>query len=418
MSIKKLICYFIRYVLAIIIFVSCFIFKPSNAYAKSANTLAGLRADLKDLEAQKRANDSKKNLTQSQINTKKNEINNANQEITNSKEKIENAKVLIEETDKKIAELEEKNKELIAYYQVMLSNNVYMEFITESSNMTELIMRSDAVKELTNYQQERLKKLEDLIKENEQLQVDMKKYQVTLEKNIISYQDAVYSLQDNLSDLNDIALDINSQISSQKELIKVYEQMGCKENQDLDECSRVMGNAMWLKPLIKGRVNSNFGVRNNPLKPGTYKVHQAVDIGGNGEGTKVYAVGSGSVAMVINAEKTYNSKKTKTCGGNQVYIWMQVAGKYYTVQYAHLLKVYVKAGDVVTKDTVIGLQGGGAGTRKWESCSTGTHLHFGISKGKIANNKYFIGNWMANAVKPEGYPSAGGWFYSRTQWFR
>ena len=53
MSIKKLICYFIRYVLAIIIFVSCFIFKPSNAYDKSANTLAGLRADLKDLEAQK-----------------------------------------------------------------------------------------------------------------------------------------------------------------------------------------------------------------------------------------------------------------------------------------------------------------------------------------------------------------------------
>ena len=44
-----------------------------------------------------------------------------------SKEKIENAKVLIEETDKKITELEEKNKELIAYYQVMLSNNVYMD---------------------------------------------------------------------------------------------------------------------------------------------------------------------------------------------------------------------------------------------------------------------------------------------------
>ena len=79
MSIKKLSSYFVRYILAIFIFVSCFIFKPSEAYAKSANTLAGLRADLKDLEAQKRANDSKKNLTQSQINTKKNEINNANQ---------------------------------------------------------------------------------------------------------------------------------------------------------------------------------------------------------------------------------------------------------------------------------------------------------------------------------------------------
>ena len=62
---------------------------------------------------------------------------------------------------------------------------------------------------------------------------------------------------------------------------------------------------------------------------------------------------------------------------------MQVAGKYYTVQYAHLLKVYVKAGDVVTKDTVIGLQGGGAGTRKWESCSTGTHYILVLLKVKL-----------------------------------
>lgn len=83
MSIKKLICYFIRYVLAIIIFVSCFIFKPSNAYAKSANTLAGLRADLKIWKLKKEQMITKMNLTQSQINSKKNEINNANQEITN-----------------------------------------------------------------------------------------------------------------------------------------------------------------------------------------------------------------------------------------------------------------------------------------------------------------------------------------------
>ena len=60
MGIKKLSSYFVRYILVIFIFVSCFIFKPSDAYAKSANTLAGLRADLKDLEAQKKANDSKR----------------------------------------------------------------------------------------------------------------------------------------------------------------------------------------------------------------------------------------------------------------------------------------------------------------------------------------------------------------------
>ncbi len=417
MNVKKLSGYFLRYFLAIFIFVSSFIFKPMVSEAKSANTLAGLRADLKDLEAQKRANDNQKSLTQGQINSNKNAINNANQEIDSSRKKIEDAKVLIEETNNKIKDLEVKNENLMAYFQIMQGNNLYMEFITESTSMTELIMRVDAIKELASYQQDKLKEMDSLINEQEQLQVDMKKYEDTLEQNIVTYQNAVYSLQGSLANLNEISMDISSQISSQKELIKVYEDMGCREDEDLDECSRVMGNALWLKPLNKGRVNSNFGRRENPLKPGTYKVHQAVDIGGNREGTKVYAVGSGSVAMVINAEQVYNSKKTKTCGGNQVYIWMKVGGKYYTVQYAHLLQIYVKTGDVVTKDTVIGLQGGGSGTRKWERCSTGTHLHFGVSEGKIANNKYFISNWMAHAVKPEGYPSAGGWFYSRTQWF-
>ena len=102
MNIKKLSGYFLRYFLAIFIFVSSFIFKPMVSEAKSANTLAGLRADLKDLEAQKRANDNQKSLTQGQINSNKNAINNANQEIDNSRKKIEDAKVLIEETNNKI----------------------------------------------------------------------------------------------------------------------------------------------------------------------------------------------------------------------------------------------------------------------------------------------------------------------------
>ena len=93
--------------------------------------------------------------------------------------------------------------------------------------------------------------MDSLINEQEQLQVDMKKYEDTLEQNIVTYQNAVYSLQGSLANLNEISMDISSQISSQKELIKVYEDMGCREDEDLDECSRVMGNALWLKPLNK-----------------------------------------------------------------------------------------------------------------------------------------------------------------------
>ena len=175
MNVKKLSGYFLRYFLAIFIFVSSFIFKPMVSEAKSANTLAGLRADLKDLEAQKRANDNQKSLTQGQINSNKNAINNANQEIDSSRKKIEDAKVLIEETNNKIKDLEVKNENLMAYFQIMQGNNLYMEFITESTSMTELIMRVDAIKELASYQQDKLKEMDSLINEQEQLQVDMKR---------------------------------------------------------------------------------------------------------------------------------------------------------------------------------------------------------------------------------------------------
>ena len=56
----------VRYILAIFIFVSCFIFKPADTYAK-ANTFGELKQELADLKAKQQANNNKKNLTKNQI---------------------------------------------------------------------------------------------------------------------------------------------------------------------------------------------------------------------------------------------------------------------------------------------------------------------------------------------------------------
>lgn len=42
----------------------------------------------------------------------------------------------------------------MAYFQLMQGENVYMEFISDSSSMTELVMRSDAVNQIADYNQE------------------------------------------------------------------------------------------------------------------------------------------------------------------------------------------------------------------------------------------------------------------------
>ena len=107
----------------------------------------------------------------------------------NLKKKIENAKILITETDERIKELHDQTEELMAYFQIMRGENVYMEFISDSSSMTDLVMRSDAINQIANYNQDKLIELEELIKENEQLQVELIQYEDELEKNIVSYEE-------------------------------------------------------------------------------------------------------------------------------------------------------------------------------------------------------------------------------------
>lgn len=414
-EIKKYSSYFIRYILVISIITLYFI-APIKVDAKEANTLRGLRNELSQLEAKKKANSEKKSLTKSQINTNTKNIANAEAEITKSQQQIETSKQLIVESNKKIDELTKKNEELMVYYQLMQGENVYMEFITDSSSMTELIMRSDAVNQLVSYQQEKLNELNDLIEENEKLQVDLKKYEDTLASNITKYESAIDSLQGDLSSLNEIGMDLDDEINSKKQLIKTYADMGCKEDQDLDECAALAGNATWLKPFAKGRVNSIFGERISPI---THKkqIHKAVDIGGNPEGTKVYAIGNAVVVGMVDATGKYNSKKKTTCGGNQIYLQMTVAGENYIVGYAHLLEIHVKVGQKVTSTTVIGLQGGGPRTKKWETCSTGTHLHLSVAKGTPRKNQSLANFVATKAIKPPGYPARGGWWHSRSQFF-
>ena len=411
MSLKKLTEYFLKYILAIFIFVSCFIFKPNVTYAK-ANTFGELKQELAELQAQQKANNNKKALTKSEIACKNNDIIDAEEEIEEGRQKIAAAKELISETQEKIAELEEKTNKLMEAYQIMMSNNSYIEFITNSSSMTDLIMRIDAVKELSTYNKDKLVAFEELIKTNEQTQVDLANYEKTLEANIESYKTKIASLQNDLASLNEIGMDLVDEINSKQELVNYYTKIGCKNEQTLEECSRVSSNDAWIKPLVKGRVTSNYGVRTDPFT-GKKKVHKAVDIGGNSEGTSVYSIGSGVVVAIVDAKSTMARTGSKVCGGNQVYIQYVIKGEYYTIQYAHLLSYNVSVSQKVSVDTIIGKVGGGAGTKSWERCSTGAHLHFSVSKHQYTGYSAFV----AYNIKPPGFPNAGGWFYSRTQYF-
>lgn len=412
MNIKKLSEYFIRYIFVFLI-LALYILEPMYVKAASnTDTLAGMRQELENLYQEKADAEHEKEVSKAEKEAKNKAISDAYAKIEETKINVEEAKKSIEESNEKIAELDQQTQDLMAYYQILQGNNSYMEFITDSSSMTELIMRSDAIEMLSNYNQEKLVELEDLIEENEQKQVELIKYEEELNANIAEYQRQLEEIDASIIQFSDISMDLDGEIELMENTIKMYEDMGCTETETISACyARLsdsdyewyINNYGWLKPVTKGRITSLFGWRS---VPGQSSYHSGIDIGVS-EGTEVYPAASGKVIKTVSRS---------SCGGNQIYIQTVVNGEVYTTQYAHLLEMYVSVGDTVTVNDVIALSGGYSTAKKnggYDTCTTGAHLHFGVSVGAYTT----WAKYTANLIEPPGFPGKGSWFYSRTQWF-
>ena len=415
---KKVLGNIVRIILVILL-LSTYILEPMEAYAATKNTskattLKGLRAELAELERKKKNTETDKKNTQANIDQKNYQIALASKEKDQAEkdEKIANAKV--KENEEKIKKLAAKSKVLLRYFQETNSGDDYMEYVVGASSITDLIMRKDALDIVTKQSKKLLDEFEDLVEQNKKLEADLQAKQVELAKKRELYNTLIGQMETHLSDLQDVSMDLDDQISTQKDLIKYYVNLGCQETQDLEECVNQSNNSTWLKPLKKGTITSDWGWRISPITKKS-SFHSGLDIGGNAEGSPVYGTGKGVVAAIVNATQKYHSTGKKTCGGNQVYINITIDGQKYTILYAHLLSIGsgIKVGTKVDGQTIIGYQGGGPKTKAWETCSTGTHLHYGVSKG------YYVGynSFMSGQIRPPGFPKKYGKFSSRTQWF-
>ena len=379
---------------------------PVNA-AKDPQTLGDLKNELAALKKKKSDNDANQKYTQAQIQAREEAIRNAEYEITKAQSDMEEAEAKIEESNNKIDSLKEETKKMLIFLQQMKSQNEYLEYISGASSMTDLVMRIQAVEQITSYNQDFLNKLEALIKENEALKVELTQKQKDLEIKISNYQATIKSLYGNLESYDKFALDIDTQIKTMQSQVNAYVKLCANssksylgDNELLSDCTNVPYNAGWLKPLNSVKITSTIGSR-----WGSY--HNALDIGGNREGTPVYAAAAGTVSGIIWRYR---------CGGNMVYINVTVGGKKYTTYYYHLLTVNVSYGQTVTQNTIIGTVGGSSTSKRnggYDGCTTGAHLHYGVANG------YYTGTIArANVITPPGFPNSKGYsFKSRTDYY-
>lgn len=392
----------------LLIIIMLLVFMP-KVNASSANTIAELRKEIEALKAKKQAQGNKKAQTQSEINTTTNKLNNTKNEITEGRNQIETARLEIKKLDKEIEDGTENIKSLMNSYQINSADNAYMDYIFKAESYADFVYRYTVIKQVIDYNKELIDGWNEKIIQNEQLQVDLANKEVELNKKVSEYETNIDKLGDKLAAYSDIVMDIQDEIDSTQELLNYYKELGCGENQNIYECISVKGDTMFRKPLVKGTITSYYGYRINPLTGKGTKFHSGTDIGGNKEGTNVYATANGTVGKIIRKAR---------CGGNQVYVWHTIGGKKYTSLYMHLLNINVSIGDKVDSNTVVGTVGGGKGTWAWETCSTGAHLHFSVATGWYGDKNSYLSysSFLAHLIDSKEVaklPNKGKWWYSR-----
>lgn len=412
-----------RFVSGILVFL--FLFSsvvPVALASEEEQTLGELKALYQSKLKEKEENDNKSASAKAEIAENQAAIAEAEKEIHVAEGEMEEAQTAIDESNTKINELSSQADYVLRYLQEMQGNNAYVEYVSGASSMTDFVMRVAVVEQLSDKIHSMMDELDAEIKKNEELKAQLEEKKVNLEKQQQSYEATIASRTNDLASYDKYALDIDTQIKSLKSKLDSAEtncalyapskgddaiiSKDCVKPKPVTPPSNsggsnsgiVITNDSWLKPLVHGRITSEVGYR-----WGSY--HNALDIGGNSEGTPVYAAAAGVVSG-----KIYRY----SCGGNMLYIDVNVGGQAYTTYYYHLLDFNVEIGDVVDQNTVIGWVGGGASTSSayggYDNCTTGAHLHFGVARGYY--NGYSVSR--SNVITPPGFPNTYGWsFYSR-----
>lgn len=397
------------FVLVVLSLFTASLFITDTAEGSTYNTISELRKELSELKLKKASQDNAKKKTEAELNTQKENFYQASLSL----EEIEAEKLRLEleiaEAKNTIEQLKKETNNILVFIELSEIDNSYYEYILGSTNITEMVMRKNAVEQIIGYNNTKLNELKELIKYDEELKIELQNKQTEYTNSAKQYEQRIDELGDDITSMVEGSESLDSQIAMLEALINTYVDKGCHEDEDLTTCVGLVNTPNWLKPFEKGIITSSFGWRIHPTQ-NVKSFHNGIDIGGVVEGTPIYSTTNGEVIAVT----------TSDCGGNKIYIKSLVQNSKYIVYYYHVLDVYVSVGDIVTTDDVIATVGGGSRSDAkllalygyTDTCTTGAHLHYGVATTWNIEN---IG--ISNCINPPGYPTVGAYFYNRYQMF-
>lgn len=362
------------------------------------SSLKDLKESMAKLDKKRQEAIARKNQTKNEIKSMENDIDDINKEIESNNKAIDDAYDKIADLDEEIINKKKEIDNLLSFLQVSEGENVYLEYVFQAKNFTDFIYRGAVVEQLTKYNDNLIDDMYNKIEENKALQVQLQKDIEKGEQTIKSLEEKLKTKNLTLDDLIEDETDAEAEYAASKKEVQYYEKIfkenKCKETTSINECLGVAFANKLTRPVNSGWINSEWGLRYHPTKH-VWRLHNGIDIGVS-TGTKVYASAPGIVVKKI---------VRSSCGGNELYIRHNLKGVG-TVQtyYYHLSAFKVSVGDKVDTNTVIALSGGG---ESYDACSTGPHLHFGVSVASPSSNN------KNNPRKFINFPKKGKKFTTR-----
>lgn len=327
-----------------------------------ATGLQEKREQLSDLEKEKAAAEQEKeNLSQ--------ELEEIVADMAEIKEQIE----------AKEAELEKKEEELIQaqidendQYESMKKRIKYMyengsgqfiEVLFEAKNITDFLNKAEYISTISDYDRDMLKEFQDVVAEVEAQEQQLQKEYDEIEamqNELIEKQETVETL---ISEKDSEIDEMSEELQELKEAVATAERKQRERASSYSNsagASVVSGNGMFTHPCPGyTRISSYFGWREQPL-PGASTNHKGMDFAAP-TGTPIYAAAAGTVTSAGYSGNAGNLIIINHGNGLQTY-------------YMHCHKIYVRAGQTVSKGQNIAIVG-------TTGNSTGPHLHFQVMSG-------------------------------------
>ena len=355
-----------------------------------------IQSNIEEIQSQKSATQKEVESLTDEITTYQIELNELNAQITQLQEKISKAEAEIVVKEEEYSQQKELTDEiLVTMYEQ--GDTTYLDVLFSSASMIEFISNYYLVSELTEYNVDLLKSIED-----QRIQIENQKAELENDKKDLdsakSEKEAKYNKlkaaqtaknsylsklsaqeKEEQAELEKMKQD---QIEIAEELRKIAEEEKKKNNNTQTNITSTPSASGYIFP-VAGLSKANINNKSYP----SYSGHTGVDVNINVVGKKVVAVKAGTVEIsraIKGSIKNYDSNG-KYVGSYSSY------GEYVVINhhdgtmtlYGHMKpgSRTVSAGDTVKQGQVIGEVGNTGNCQPRPTASNplrGTHLHFEV----------------------------------------